>query len=203
MVDVTAAWLTAARLERLRAMVQELPAEEASYPRDVFLRIVWRDVGGAFEELDTALELCRVLGLAVLRADRVYRTPSGFKLCRSLSRGDFRPLGLFLIRSGRFSDQASRLLETGAIDSVGDLVCQTRAARIAAPQLVGVLQWWDVVTVTPSLRVPEKLVKELRSVWSLAPPPPDQPQWLLDRKVVGNRAELPPASGKLSPPPIT
>jgi hypothetical protein len=82
------------------------------------------------------------------------------------------------------------LVENGARDDDGNLVCAQRVARIGASQLLGLLGWWPDVRVRPEVFVPKALASELDAVWALLPPPFEVPTWAKERKAVGDRAEM-------------
>jgi len=71
----------------------------------------------------------------------------------------------------------------------GDLECPIGEARRAAPQLLGLLSYWDVVKTFPKLIVPKALVLELSSFWSTLADDPDAPPWTKQQLEVGRRAE--------------
>jgi hypothetical protein len=56
--------------------------------------------------------------------------------------------------------------------------------------LVAVLSWWPEVLRRPKFIVPRALVQELNTVWALMPPPVEVPTWAVERKEIGNRAEM-------------
>jgi hypothetical protein len=137
------------------------------------------------------VDLLTLLGLINEQEDaRVSRTKAGDSIVRAARIGDLRPFGLVLVRAGCFHDQARVLVEAGAVDDAGNLRCPARVARTAAPQLLGVLQWWKEVQLRPLVTVPTELLAELNTVWALLPPPERLPAWLAERKAVGDRAEM-------------
>jgi len=52
------------------------------------------------------------------------------------------------------------------------------------------LQWWEGVQLLPSVVIPKQLLTELNTVWALLPPPTQVPAWAVERKAVGDRAEM-------------
>src|SRR5205807_861929 len=98
-------------------------------------------------------------------------------------------LGLALVRAGLLHDQARHLIEPGRTEQNGDLTCEHRVARSGAAQLVGMLAWWEVQT-WPTVVIPKQLLDELTTVWALLPPAPETPTWVMERKEIGNRAEM-------------
>ncbi|MGE0761099.1 MAG: DUF3883 domain-containing protein [Pirellulaceae bacterium] len=65
-----------------------------------------------------------------------------------------------------------------------------REAIVGAPQLVSLLELWSEVKVRPQIVIPLALASELEAAWALLPPVPEIPAWQLERKLVGDRAEL-------------
>jgi Domain of unknown function (DUF3883) len=189
-VRVASHWLTTVRLGRLGQALRIVPASPAVLPRDQATRAVWHTCGGTFDEVSKLLDLLTDLDLISVHGEALKRTQSGSKILKSIRTGDLREFGLVFIRAGCFHDQGRFLIETGMIANDGDFVCPTKLARAVAPQLLGVLQWWTEVRVLPSVRIPRSLVEELNTVWALLPPAPTTPEWALERKEVGNRAEM-------------
>ena len=137
------------------------------------------------------LAVLKTVGLAVEHQGLLRRTREGDRVARAWGRDDHKPLALALLRAGTFHDQARHLIQRSKIEpESGDLLCELRAARAGASQLVGLLQWWGEVLTTPVLRIPKSIVEELGTLWALLPPDPTTPDWELERKKVGNRAEL-------------
>jgi hypothetical protein len=189
-VRVESHWLTTVRLGRLGQALRIVPASPAVLRRDEATRTVWYTCGGTFEEVPKLLDLLTDLGLISVQGESIRRTQSGSKILKSIRSGDLREFGLIFIRGGCFHDQGRFLIESGRVDNDGDFVCPTKLARAVAPQLLGILQWWTGVRVLPSVRIPRMLVEELNTVWALLPPAPMVPEWAVERKEVGNRAEM-------------
>jgi hypothetical protein len=167
-----------------------VPASSAVLPKDEATRAVWNTCGGTFDEVPKLLDVLTDLGLISAQGEAFRRTPAGSKILRSIRTGDLQEFGLVFIRAGCFHDQGRFLIESGKIDSDGDFVCPTKLARAVAPQLLGIFQWWAEVRILPSVRIPRILVEELNTVWALLPPAPTAPEWAVERKDVGNRAEM-------------
>lgn len=180
--------LTGPRLRRAISTLQGFPPSPTEFSIEEAVRVAWREAGGPREEVLPIIHLLRDLELIALRGDRLTRTNAGNRIASATLRRDLRPFGLALIRTGRFHDQARVLVERGSSEASG-LTCPRRFARQAAPQLLGVLTWWDTVSTYPEVFIPTTLVRELTSFWSLLPPA-TTPLWVVERKQVGNRAEL-------------
>ena len=135
-------WLTGPRLDRLATALQIIGANAPGAPRETAVRRIWRKCGGSHEESEQLLNLLASLNLFHVDEDSVRRANSGNPVARSLRSGDYRLLGLTIIRAGLFSDQARALLEIGNVDAEGDLICLPRIAQSVAPQLVGLLSRW-------------------------------------------------------------
>jgi Domain of unknown function (DUF3883) len=181
-------WLTAVRLERLLRLLIDYPRLEETVDRATRDRMLWRLVGGPIYEVDRLVGV--LVSVGVLDANQPpRRTRIGHATASAARRGDRRPLGRLLVRSGVFHDQARMLLELAERTNDGSLMCPTRAARQAAPQLVGLLQWWPDVQIGLDLRVPEEVASEFNAIWALMPPPVIPP-WVTERKAVGDRAEM-------------
>ena len=151
---------------------------------------LWRTAGGPIDEMTELLALLCELNLVRNQADVYQRTRAGDIVVRALRVGNLRAFGLVLIRSGAFHDQARTLIEGGAMDPTGNLKCPARIARAGAPQLLGVLRWWPDVRLLPEVTIPHELISELNTVWALLPPSVAAPIWAVERKAVGNRAEM-------------
>jgi hypothetical protein len=183
-------WFTAARLQRLIQALPTLPSSQQEIAIDETKRKLWRVCGSTHEELDALLAILAALGIASHSETLLRRTPTGDRLAKALKGNDLTALGLVLIRSGCFHDQGRSLIEHGSTDGIGNLSCPLHLARSGSPQLLGVLGWWRDVRLLPSVFVPKQLVTEIAAIWALLPPSPETPEWVKDRKAVGNRAEL-------------
>lgn len=188
-MSVASSWLTAVRLRRMEQILNGFPRPLESMSLDALVRLSWVYCGGPIAEVHILLELLEELGLVALQP-LPRRTRTGHAVASATSRRDRRSLALAMIRKSWFWDQAERLLELSAIDSAGWLVCPARVAREQASQLTGVLQWWPDVEIATDLHVPPTVVAELSTVWSLRPPALALPDWVSDRKRVGDRAEM-------------
>ena len=183
-------WLTSVRLQRIAQALRVLPSGSPGLPIDEAIRAVWANCGGPHDEVRLLLEVLVGIGLITLQDASARRNRAGDRIAKAIKNGDLRPLGMTFIRAACFHDQARILVECGSSDGDGNLVCPTRAARTGAPQLLGMLQWWEGVQILPSVVVPKHLLTELNTVWALLPPPTQVPAWALERKAVGDRAEM-------------
>lgn len=183
-------WLTGIRIRRLQIVLLATPTIPAGLTRRDAERHLWRKCGGPLEEVPLLLEVLSNLKLMRAEGDLLKRTGAGDRMARSLRQRDSSVLGITLIRSGHFFDQARVLLQTARIDDKGTLRCSIRASRGVAPQLVAILEQWEGVITYPELVIPSALVQELNSVWALLPPAIETPKWAAERKAVGNRAEM-------------
>jgi hypothetical protein len=136
------------------------------------------------------LALLVELDLIRLHNAAYFRTRGGNKLTKSLRKGEATGLALALIHAGCFHDQARHLIERGTSDAQQRLVVARREAIVGAPQLLSLLELWSEVEVRPRVVIPSALVSELEAAWALLPPEPAVPEWQLERKAVGDRAEL-------------
>ncbi|MXX92776.1 MAG: DUF3883 domain-containing protein [Chloroflexi bacterium] len=183
-------WLTGPRLDRLATALQTIGANVPGVPRETAVRRIWRKCGGSHEESEQLLNLLASLNLFHVDEDSVRRANSGNPVVRGLRSGDYRPLGLTIIRAGLFSDQARALLEIGNMDAEGDLICLPRIAQSVAPQLVGLLSRWPEFQSRPLVCVPSNVVGELETVWALRMVEASEPSWISNRRRIGQRAEL-------------
>ena len=186
----TDTWLTGPRLERLAVALLAIGANVPGIEREGAVSAIWRKCGGSHEEARQVLGILAWLNLVRIDKDFVRRTKAGNPVTRSLRAGDYRPLGLTIIRAGFFSQQARSLLESGKVDAGGNLVCLPRAAALVAPQLIGLLSQWPEFQSRPRIVVPSSLLNELSAVWALSVPEEREPSWMSERRRVGNRAEL-------------
>ncbi len=180
-------WFTAARIRRLAKILEALPVQ--GHRPEERTRAVWRACGGPLDDVPALLGVLFELSLVEVRAEALRRTKAGQAVYQTSRLGDLRVLAMGLIRAGSFHDQARRLIECSEIRDDGSLSCSLRSARRQAPQLVGVLDYWPTVNLTPLLHVPADLLRELNTVWALLPPS-EEPTWVRERKAVGDRAEM-------------
>ena len=186
----TGTWLTGPRLERLAVALLAIGTNAPGIGREGAVNAIWRKCGGSHEEAREVLGILAWLSLVRIDNDYIRRAKAGNPIARSLRAGDYRPLGLTIIRAGLFSEQARALLESGRIDADGSLVCLPRAAASVAPQLIGLLSRWPDFQSRPKVIVPSNLLNELSAVWALRTPNEVEPSWMSERRRVGKRAEL-------------
>jgi hypothetical protein len=183
-------WFTPVRFRRLAGVLPSVDGTAPGLPASDAARRVWRTCGGPLAEVTDHLGILNMLGLVHLHNGAYIRTSAGNRLTKALRRGDQTGLALALIRAGCFHDQARHLIERGTSDAAQRLVVARREAIVGAPQLLTLLQLWSEVEVRPHVAIPLALVSELEATWSLLPPEPTVPEWLRERKLVGDRAEL-------------
>ena len=186
----TDTWLTGPRLERLAIALLAIGANAPGIAREGAVSAIWRRCGGSHEEAQQVLDMLAWLNLVRIDSDFIRRTSAGNPVARSLRAGDYRPLGLTIIRAGLFSAQARALLESGNVDADGNLVCFPRVAGLVAPQLIGLLSRWPEFQSRPKVVVASSVVNELSTVWALRAPEEGEPSWVSQRRRVGKRAEL-------------
>ena len=189
MIPPTDSWLTGPRLERLAVALLAIGTNAPGIPVKGAVSTIWRKCGGSHEEAQQVLELLAWLSLIRIDSELVRRAQAGNPVARRIRVGDYRLLGLTIIRAGLFSEQARSLLESGKVDADGNLVCLPRAATVA-PQLIGLLSRWPEFQSRPKVVVPSSLLNELSAVWALRAPEEGEPSWMSERRRVGNRAEL-------------
>jgi hypothetical protein len=187
---VLSTWLTAVRLERLCIVVTVVPSSQLGSPVDDVLREAYDAGGGALDEIGELVTLLKKVGLCAQVEGVLRRTREGDRVAKAMRAEDRTLLGRALIRAGILHDQARHLVESGSTDAKGNLRCELRVGRTGAPQLLGLLQWWPEVEDRPSILIPKTLMDELNSVWALLPPQPETPTWVMERKAIGNRAEM-------------
>lgn len=184
-----AAWFTATRVTRLIVCLQRLRAPGAWTATDG-LTALWRVVGGPLEEMPGLLRHLELLGLAYTNSQGLIgRTPSGNKVAKASERRDFTPFVKAVMRSGLMHDQVRAFLEIGEMGDDGYFRCETRPVRVRCSQLYGLLQMWPGVSFERLIGVPKQLLDEITQIWAIVPPTAGQ-EYLLDRKRVGDRAEL-------------
>ncbi len=187
---VWSTWLTAVRLERLCVVIATVPSSQLGSPVDIVLHDAYDAAGGGLEEIGELVALLKRIGLCTDADGVLRRTREGDRAVRAMRGDDRTVLVRSLIRAGILHDQARQLVESGSTDHDGHFRCEFRIARATAPQLLGLLQWWPGVEERPSVLIPKSLFDELNSVWALLPPQPEIPTWAVERKEVGNRAEM-------------
>ena len=186
----TDTWLTGPRLERLALALLAIGANAPGIAREGAVRAIWRKCGGSHEEAQQVLDILASLNLVRIESESIKRGDAGNRVARALRAGDYRLLGLTIIRAGLFSSQARSLLESGNVDVDGNLVCLPRIAASVAPQLIGLLSRWPEFRSRPKVVVPAGVVNELAAVWALRSPEEGESSWLSQRRRVGMRAEL-------------
>lgn len=183
--------MTAVRVDRLVDVLLFFGGMPAVVGNDAVIRTLWRRCGGPFDDIALLVDILVGVNLLVRDQDTIRRTPAGHKVARTLSKGGIADLGVALIRAGVFHAQARTLIEAGTVGEDGSLSCSIAAVRRGGAQLVGLLSRWPAVQLSSSLIVvPAELLNELNSVWALLPPPLELPGFALERKQVGDRAEL-------------
>ena len=190
MIPLPDTWFTGPRLDRLAVALLAIGANKPGIAMEDGVRTIWRKCGGSHEEVRQLLEVLVSLKLVRIDNDSIRRANAGNSIARSFRSGDYRPLGLTIIRAGLFSEQARLLLESGNVDADGNLICLPRVAASIAPQLIGLLSRWPEYQSRPKVVVPSSVVSELSTVWALRAPGEEEPSWLSQRRRVGMRAEL-------------
>jgi len=165
------------------------PSSQLGSTLEEVVEEVWNEVGGGRDEIRVLVEVLKACGLALEGNGLLRRTRDGDRIARSLRQDDRRTLGLALIRSGLMHDQARYLVESSTTLPSGDLTCEHRVVRTGAPQLLGMLDWWDIEP-SSTLVIPRALAEEMSTVWALLPPTPETPTWVRERQEIGNRAEM-------------
>lgn len=183
-------WFTPVRFRRLAAVLSSIDGAAPGLPASHAIRRVWRTCGGPLVEFRDHLALLIKLDLINLHNGAYFRTRSGNKIAKGIRRGDQTGLALTLIRAGCFYDQARHLIERGTSDAAQCLVVARKEAIVGAPQLLALLTHWSDVEVRPHVVIPLTLASELEAAWALLPSEPEIPEWQLERKLVGDRAEL-------------
>jgi hypothetical protein len=187
---VRSTWLTAVRTRRLLDILIAIPSRPPGIPADDAPLRLWRTCGGPIDDVRTLIDVLTGAELVKEEGGAFHRTRAGQAVVARRRTERLRPLGLALLRTGYFHDQARLMLDIATTEQNGNLSCPIRMARQRCPQLVGVLQFWPDVVVTSHINVPEYLVRELDTVWALLPPP--SPQEALDEAIrvnIGNRGE--------------
>jgi len=182
-------WLTTVRFHRAASLLLLVPTGKDGIASQDLFRAAWHECGGPADEIQQLTDFLESLGLLKVREQIVVRTTAGERISRRIALGNRTGLALAVIREGCFHDQARKLLELGTRNDNGDFLCSIRIAREAAAQLIGLLELWQAVDTSPTLRIPRELIAELDSVWALLPREPNSPPWILERLAVGDRAE--------------
>ena len=190
MRPLTDAWLTGQRVDKIALALLAIGANSPGIETEIAVRAIWRKCGGTHEEARRILEILTSLNLVRVENDYIKRANAGNPVARSLRTGDYRPLGLTIIRAGLFSEQARALLESGKVDKDGSLTCLPRVVAAVSPQLIGLLSRWPEFRSRPKVIVPTSLVNELSAVWALLAPEEAEAPWLSQRRRIGKRAEL-------------
>jgi hypothetical protein len=187
---VSSSWLTAVRLDRLCTVVTAIPSSQLGLTLTEVLEQAYDSAGGPMEEIGDLLALSKLVGLCTESKGVIRRTRDGDRVVKAMRAGDRTLLGRALIRAGVLHDQARYLIESGRVGADGGLQCELRKARAGAPQLLGLLQWWPDLQVLPTVNIPKVILAELDTIWALLPPPVETPTWVMERKAIGDRAEM-------------
>lgn len=184
-------WLTASRTRRLVEILAAIPARSPGLPVDESQLRLWRFCGGPIDDVPRLVDVLIDAELVSLEHAALRLTRSGKAVVTRRRSDGLRPLGIALLRSGAYYDQARVLLSIVSTEPDGAITCGFRAARQRCPQLVGLLRHWPDVVTAPSLRIPPELAAELQAVWALLPPTAtDDGATDAIRKTIGDRGEL-------------
>ena len=189
-MKATSDWLTSIRVKRLTQVlvyISTLSQDVSGRERE---KLLWLKCGGPLSEIPQLIEILVELKLIVHNGETLIRTAAGNRTAKAIRARDDKLFALTLIRAGYFYDQARILLECGKIDESGNLRCATRLARTGAAQLLAILGTWNDFQLLPEVIIPETLLQELNTVWALLPPAIETPQWAVERKAIGDRAEM-------------
>src|SRR6266568_1154783 len=106
MSDLSGAWFTASRLDRLLAILQLIPSRRTveKLPRATVHLLLFPSVGGSIEEIHECIRVLELLRLTV-GDDFIRRTVDGDRVVRALKNGDPSALPLTILRSGCLSEQ--------------------------------------------------------------------------------------------------
>lgn len=182
------AWLTAARVERLSAVLRAVRSQlRPGMTLDQAPRTLWKTCGGPLDDTATLVDVLLVTELLTVRDGRLRTTRSGQQIATQDHQHGGTLLARALIRAGHFASQSRSLGELGTVDTnTGTLTCRRGLAIAAAPQLIGVLRRFPTVTFADALIVPVELARELVDTWTI----PGRVRQEDSRKSVGNRGEL-------------
>lgn len=184
-------WLTANRTRRLVELLAAIPTRSPGIPVDESRLRLWRFCGGPIDDVPQLVEVLIHAELVTPEHAALRLARAGQAVVTRRGKEGLRPLGIALLRSGVFHDQARVLLSMVNNEPDGAVTCGFRAARRHCPQLVGMLQYWPDVATTPWLRIPAELAAELQAVWALLPPTStDDSVTDAIRKTIGDRGEL-------------
>jgi Domain of unknown function (DUF3883) len=191
MADLAGTWFTAVRLERLIAILRQVPSRRnlEQLPRATVHRILFPVVGGSSEEIRACVRLLEALRLAN-GTDFLNRTAEGDKVVRALRNGDPTALPLAILRSGCLSEQVQHLTSISRYEGE-DLVFEAARMRPGALQLLGLLARLPGFVAGQPCRVQGSLRVDVESAWSLQDMPTLKTAVTISpREEVGNLGEL-------------
>jgi hypothetical protein len=191
MTDLTGTWFTAARLDRLIAVLRYIPSRRnlEQLSRAAAHRVLFPMVGGNSEEIHICVRVLEILKLAS-GTDFLNRTVDGDKVIRALRNGDPTALPLAVLRSGYFSEQVQHLISIARYEGE-DLIFDATRMRPMAAQLLGLLARLPDFAAGQPCRIKGSLRVDIESAWTLqAMPTPSTAATMTPRTEVGNRAEL-------------
>jgi uncharacterized protein DUF3883 len=187
---VVSGWLSPVRIRRAIHALAVLPSAPDAWAVNEARRLVWSRIGGPYTEVEKLLDLLTEMGLVESVDGRLARLKAAAPLVAGSEQELVRRFGEMLVRQGCFGDQARMLFENGRIGAGGELVCTPRIAHAGAPQLLGLLSYWEGVEMLPEVKIPPALLETLGLGTEVLWPVDDlQPTWVREQKAVGNRAE--------------
>jgi hypothetical protein len=183
-------WLTEVRVEQLGRLLAGLRRFPSNRVRTDRLAVaLFPVVGGSIGDIPHLVEVAALAGLTRVSSGHVVLTKDGRQIATQDGSSGGRLIAKALINTGLLAEQARALIETGATDSEGSLICRRKDAIERAPQLTALLRRWPEVALDTHLRVPGGLVVQITSLWALLAPEELDPSDG-SKLAVGDRAEL-------------
>jgi len=187
---IESGWLTPVRIRRALAALAVLPLAPDAWTVGAAHSLVWAKVGGLQRDLVRLLKLLTEVELVSTGDGRISRLKAASPILVGTAGDQIRRFGSLLIHLGYFDDQARMVFENGHLSGDGALICAPKIAHDGAPQLLGLLSYWESVEMLPQIKIPRILLETL-GLGSALPTIDDAPPiWAREQKAVGNRAEV-------------
>jgi hypothetical protein len=187
-----ASWFSLARLRKMEALLDVLPSRLNPLRLDDLesRRLLFRAIGGTFEELDILLETAASIGLIEIVDGSVGRLPAGTSVKNRRRDGNRAALPQHVLDSGVLARQARLLVDSATLHEKDDCFICPHSVRRDAAQIIEILRLEEQVVTPTGIRLSRQLYDRIGAVWVFMEPSEQLPPWLEERQRVGRLAEL-------------